>query len=125
MATESDKKSESTVDIDYLIGLALGCIGMSLNDFSRCTPEEFRSIFDNWHERQESQIKESWEQIRIICLCVLQPHSKKTLSAKEVLSFPWDEKSKIDNRASNLSNDEILKRFEAAKNKYGFCGIES
>ena len=92
---------------------------MSLDDFSRCTPEEFRSIFDNWHERQESQIKESWEQIRIICLCVLQPHSKKTLSAKEVLSFPWDEKSKIENRVNNLSKEAVMGRFEAAKHKYG------
>ena len=95
-------------------------MGMSLDDFSRCTPEEFRSVFDNWQELREYRMKESWEQIRMVCLCVLQPHSKNALSAKDVLSFPWDENSDRENETDNLSKEEIMARFEAAKRVYGF-----
>lgn len=36
---------EEAVGIEELLGLAMGCIGMNLDDFRRCTPAEFSVIY--------------------------------------------------------------------------------
>ena len=92
-------------DTENLFGIALGCIGMSEDDFARCTPAEVK-------ERGE------WERNRWLALCVLQPWSKKRLKAHDVCLFPWEIKEQ-ENREEPLDKTERQERYEAAKKRYG------
>lgn len=72
------------------MGIALGCIGMSMQDFERCTPSEFKAVFDKWQKCSELREQSEWERVRMSCLCALQPYSKKRLSASDIMEFPWE-----------------------------------
>ena len=63
---------------------------MRVDDWCRCTPREFHAIAEAYRKGQEQTYRNGWEQTRQMCLCLLQPYSKKKLSAGDVLQFPWD-----------------------------------
>lgn len=69
-------------------------MGMSLDDFDRCTPLEFERIFEIWHEAQEMDYRTGWEQTRQLACCILQPYSKKALRPTDVMEFAWDKPKK-------------------------------
>jgi hypothetical protein len=72
------------------MGLATGCVGMSLRDFERCTPSEFKAVWEAWQGREQRRERTSWEQTRLLCTTLLQPYSKKALRVRDVMEFPWD-----------------------------------
>ena len=98
--------------------MALGCAGMSVDDFCRCTPSEFDEVMRAWHAREERAERRSWEQVRAQCLFALQPYSKKALEAKDIMRFAWDaEEEKA--KAETLSREEIMARYAAALSRRG------
>ena len=105
------------------MGIAMGCIGMSRDDFCRCTPSEFRAVYVEWHEFQDVLRRERWERMRMECLCTLLPYSKKMQYASDIMSFPWDkvvhEREKKKKKAP--SHAEIMERYREAKAKRGMC----
>lgn len=98
--------------------MALGCAGMSMDDFCRCTPSEFDEVMRAWHAREQRTERMGWEQVRTVCLFALQPYSKKPLEAKEIMRFAWDEEEEKA-KAETLSREEIMERFAAAKARRG------
>jgi len=90
------------VSIDRLTGIALGCVGMSLDDFARCTPSEFWSICEQWRSMEDGRMRDGWEQTRFVAVAMLQPYSKKTLKPHDVAVFPW-EKKKTDNGSAGVA----------------------
>lgn len=105
-------------DIENLFGIALGCIGMSEDDFARCTPAEFNAIVEQWRKREEVKERGEWERNRWLALCVLQPWSKKRPKAQDFCLFPWEIKEQ-ENREEPLDKTERQERYEAAKKRYG------
>ena len=99
--------------------MALGCAGMSADDFCRCTPSEFDEVMKAWHAREERRERMGWEQVRTVCLFALQPYSKKPLEAKEILRFAWDED---EAKPEALSREEIMARYAAALSRRGLRG---
>lgn len=100
------------------MGIALGCIGMSMQDFERCTPSEFHTVFDAWNRRREMLERGEWERVRMLCLCNLQPYSKKKLQASDIMEFPWEkQKEKAD--TPKETREEINRRFAEAKRRFG------
>ena len=69
-------------------------VGLSHDDFYRCTIEELEEIFRRWEDRRESDIRTSWEQMRLHAVMTMQPHCKKRLNAKTILPFPWEAEPK-------------------------------
>lgn len=51
------------------------------------------------------------------CLCVLQPYSKKSLQAHDIMEFPWEKEEK--KTAVTVTDDELRKRYKAAKKRFG------
>ena len=100
------------------MGIALGCIGMSMQDFERCTPSEFKATFDAWNGLQERIERSEWERVRMSCLCTLQPYSKKKLQASDIMEFPW-EKQKTKAKKREETREEVNARYERAKRKFG------
>lgn len=110
-------------DIERMLGIAMGCMGMSRDDFGRCTPSEFYAAYEAWHEMREQADRGDWERARMLCLCTLQPYSKKQLRASDIMQFPWDE---AEARASSsrsgekdMSHEEIMERYREAKLRAG------
>ena len=77
-----------------MMGIAMGCIGMRMDDFCRCTPSEFKAIFNQWKENSESRQRGEWERVRMACLCSLQPYSKSTLTADNDIPMGGKERAK-------------------------------
>ena len=96
----------------------MGCVGMSMNDFERCTPSEFRCIWESWLKQKERIERDGWERVRMECLHFLQPYSKKKLGVLDIMKFPWDhEHSKTERR--DETREEIAARYASAKKKFG------
>ena len=97
----------------------MGCMGLGLEDFCSCTPSEFWKIYESWHERAELTFRAGWEQTRILCASVLQPYSKKRLSAQDIFSLPWD--GKDEDEEEKMTVEERKARYEVAKKRFGIC----
>lgn len=96
----------------------MGRIGMSLDDFDRCTPMEFSRIVEKCNERELQYARTGWEQTRFLALTNLQPYCKKQLKESDIMVFPW-EKSKRDMTPKGTSSiervREIMERLEKHK----------
>jgi hypothetical protein len=95
----------------------MGCIGMSMEDFCRCTPSEFYGVWHAWSEREQRLERGAWERMRMECLCSLQPHSKKKLAARDLMTFPWEKEA--EREKETLTAEELRERMERAKARYG------
>ena len=93
----------------------MGCIGMSMDDFCRCTPSEFRAAWEVWHEMHEQRGRGAWERMRMQCLCTLQPYSNKNLDAKDIMQFPWDNEGEKKKEKEGINKEEMMRRYKAAK----------
>lgn len=97
--------------IEDLLGVAIGCIGMSFEDFEAVTPDEFRAIHRLYMQREESRLHDEWERIRTHATIIVQSFSKKKLEEKKILHFPWDGKAeKSEHRATATRSNKS--RFE-------------
>lgn len=100
----------------------MGCMGMKYEDFARCTPSEYMAVWRSWQEAEDRREQREWERLRMSCLCMLQPYSKKRLRAEDVMRFPWEAGaggSSHDTDDAMLSADEIEARRDAALKRYG------
>lgn len=99
------------------MAIAVGCIGMSVEDFERCTPSEFTEIGKIWLEREEYTNKRTWEQTRLIGYSSLRPYLKPGVTAEQIFPLSWD--GKKENTANEISKEEFKARYAAAKKKWG------
>ena len=77
-----------------MLGIATACIGLSLNDFCRLTPDEFSYVCKAYTDTSEMRRQESWERARAVATLTVQPHLKHQMSAGKLMPFPWDDKAK-------------------------------
>lgn len=75
------------------MGIAVGRVGMSREDFERCTPLEFTKIVQSADERTEAVIRAGWEQTRVQVVSVANLFSAKAINIKQAFPLPWDEMS--------------------------------
>lgn len=85
-----------------------------MDDFCRCTPSEFHEVYASWLEDSERRERGMWERMRMECLCMLQPHSKKRLEASDIMLFPWEKDQKSGNEVK-MDKEETLRRYREAK----------
>ena len=101
--------------IENLLGIALGCIGLSLADFCVLTPDEWAEVYRNYREMLDEREKLEWERLRLLCAYTIQPHSRKKINPKKMMSFPWDnEKMESQNI---VSPEEGRARYEKLMRK--------
>lgn len=94
----------------------MGCIGMAVDDFCRCTPPEFMAVYENWAESEQRRERASWERARMQCTCMLQPYSRHRLDPQDVFRFAWEKNGDGD---ESLSTEEIWERFGKVKEEQG------
>lgn len=89
---------------------------MTVDDFCRCTPSEFRAVYEGWAEAEQRRERAAWERVRLQCTCMLQPYSKDILEPQDVFRFTWE---KNEDDSENLSAKEIWEKFEKVKKEQG------
>ena len=115
---------EEPVGIERLLGIAMGCMGMSMDDFCRCVPSEFYAAYDAWIEMREARERGAWERMRMQCLCSLQPYSKDKLSPQDIMRFPWELSEERRVKSEEFSStaegrEELMERYRAAIKRAG------
>lgn len=104
---------KKTVGIYELLGLAVGCIGMSFEEFCACDFDEFEHITRAWHSMIDEQNRDDWERMRILATICIQPHTKKKLTPKQLIPLPWDRcRNRRNNNAPQLTKEQRRKRVE-------------
>lgn len=94
---------------------------MSYDDFCRCTPSEYYHVWKAWYDLLERSNRAEWERVRSMCLCTLQPHTKKHLTANDVMSFTWDREPDDESKKNRpkLTHEEEMERYRRAKERFG------
>ena len=111
-------KKKKPLGIYELLGVAVGCIGLSLEEFGKLYFEEFESICKAWREKNEAQEREAWERTRILAAICIQPHVKKKITPRQLIPLPWDkEQRKSPKGKPELTAEQQKARFEELKRK--------
>lgn len=76
------------------MGIALGCIRLSYDDFCKMDFEEFASVYKAYAEQRDTDFKDEWQRMRLLAAIVIQPHlaKGKKITPEKLLPFPWDKK---------------------------------
>ena len=90
------------------MGIALGLIRLSYDDFCRLTPTEFEHIYKAYSDKEDADYKDAWGRMRLAATVLLQPHTKKKITPEKVIIFPWEKKSS----APVISKEQDKERLE-------------
>lgn len=108
------------VSVTELLGFLMGVVGVSLTDCMMMTPTEAEAVCKAYNEQAEQQSRDAWNRMRLLACITVQPHTKKKMKPKELLSFPWDEDEKP--KAEIVSKEEDRRQFEETLKKARLCG---
>lgn len=102
------------------MGVALGCIGLSFDDFCKLDYDEFESICKAWSENAETAYRDDWERARLMATICIQPHIKKRITPQKLLPLPWDNarKERKDSKPRRTMPGS-RERFEEVKKRIG------
>ena len=87
-----------------------------MDDFCGCEHDEFESIVQAWSHGREDAERDAWERMRLQTAITIQPHLKKKITPKQLITLPWDRKIH-KKQIYMLSGEERRKRFEELKTK--------
>lgn len=69
------------------------------------------------HEKLE------WERLRLLCAYTIQPHSRKKINPRQMMSFPWDNEVRRKESQKIVSPEEGRARFEKMRKKLEECDV--
>lgn len=101
------------------MGTAVGCIGLTLDEFCKYDYDEFESICKAWQDMTDAQNRDAWERTRILAAISIQPHTKKKITPKQLIPLPWDKKKETRSDEPQLTPEEKRKRFEELAHRLG------
>ena len=65
-------------------------MSMTWDEFMNYTPRIFGNKLRGFYRILEREQHESWEQTRWLAAVVINPHLKKQIKPKDLVTFPWD-----------------------------------
>lgn len=118
-AGERRKKKLKSPGIYELLGVALGCIGLTYKDFCKLEYEEFEAVYKAYAEQRDASFKTGWEQIRMLATITIQPHlgRRSKITPEKLLPFPWDKLRAP--KAATLTKEEHRARMEELAKRFG------
>jgi len=90
--------------------IALGQLGLSLDDFLDLTPFEFTEVYKSYIEKEEAKYRVSWMQTQIIALSNMTPQSKELFETVKSIGQGNTPKEKPE--------ESTKERFNELKNKF-------
>ncbi len=104
--------------INELMGVAMGCIHLSFDDFMRLSLEEFNAIYAAYADDREATYRNSWEQMRLHAAITIAPHVKRAPTPQRLVPLPWDKtKHRMKSDAPQVSKAEAMARLRARTGK--------
>lgn len=105
------------------MGIAMGRVGMSRQDFEHCTPSEFSGIVKEYRDREEALYRDGWERTRVQVVSVANLFSKRGISAKKAFPLPWDtgKDSKVSGGAECVRGTSSPERMREIATRIGLC----
>ncbi|MBD5262247.1 MAG: hypothetical protein HDS38_08985 [Bacteroides sp.] len=101
-----------------MLGTAIGCIGLSLEEFSQLYFEEFESVCRAWQEMYDAQERGAWERTRVLASICIQPHVRKKITPRQILPLPWDRgQHKTISHEPEMTREQQKERFEELKKR--------
>ena len=100
---------------------AFGQIGLMPSSFYDLLPREWANMVNGWNEKQNRKDQSEWERVRWQTTILLNPHTKKSIKAKDLIVFPWESQTKKEHKVWTRGEilAEINERKERAKQKNG------
>lgn len=94
-----------------MMGIAIGCVGMSYDDFMWLDFGEFRSIYSAWRRHMEDVEQSEWERMRMLASICISPHVKHAPTPQRLLPFPWEKPVRKD--VPQVGKDEARRSLES------------
>lgn len=94
-----------------MMGIAIGRIGMSYEDFMWLDFGEFRAVYTSWRKYVEEKEQSEWERMRMLASICISPHVKHTPTPQRLLPFPWEKPKRKD--MPQVGKEEAKKRLES------------
>ena len=104
------------------MGIALGCIRLSYDDFCKLDFEEFAAVYKAYAEQRDTDFKDNWQRMRLLAAIVIQPHLDKRhkITPEKLLPFPWDKtKAAVMKKRSDIAPEQQRRRMEELVRKLG------
>lgn len=105
------------------MGIALGCIRLSYDDFCKMDFEEFAAVYKAYAEQRDADFKDEWQRMRLLATIVIQPHlaKNKKITPEKLLPFPWDKTitRKRDDKEPKLTPEQQRERMAELVKKLG------
>jgi hypothetical protein len=114
------KKKLKPYGIFDLLGVALGCIRLSYDDFCKLDFEEFAAVYKAYAEQRDTDFKDNWQRMRLLATIVIQPHLDKRhkVTPEKLLPFPWD-KAKAKKQQARITPNKQRERMADLVKKLG------
>lgn len=113
------KIADEPITTDYIVGVAVGCIGLSMDDLRRLTISEFETVVKHWTNERQRQHREEWEGMRLLATIIIQPHVRRKIAAKKLLPLPWDKPDRPKLESTIMDKAEQRHRFEKLVSRIG------
>lgn len=104
------------------MGIALGCIRLSYDDFCKLDFEEFAAVYKAYAEQRDTDFKDNWQRMRLLATIVIQPHLDKRhkVTPEKLLPFPWDRaKVEAKKKRKEITPEQQRRRMENLVRKLG------
>ena len=116
------KKKLKPYGILELLGIALGCIRLSYDDFCKLDFEEFAAVYKAYAEQRDTDFKDNWQRMRLLAAIVIQPHldRRHKVTPEKLLPFPWDKaKAQAKKKRAEITPEQQRRRMEDLVRKLG------
>lgn len=113
MSNRRIKKKNEDLTADELTGIALGQMGLGLEDFLSLTPFEFAEAWQKWVKQREHEQQQEWERVRMQVFWTLCPPQEKQITIYDINRFPWEKDVVIPQQPASTEE-----RFNQLKNKW-------
>lgn len=91
--------------------MALGCIGLSYEDFCGLDYDELAAVMGAWRDMKEQESRSEWERMRVLAAITVQPHCGKRVTPSELVPLPWDENAR-KHPSSGHGEGSTVERFK-------------
>ena len=116
------KKKLEPKGIYDLLGIALGCIRLSYDDFCNMDFQEFAAVYRAYAEQRDFDYKDKWERMRLMACITIQPHlaKGKKITPEKLLPFQRDKKkAAAAKKAKEYTPEQQRRRMEELVKKLG------
>lgn len=90
-----------------MLSAAFGRLNIAYDDFWSMTPHEFSCAMFGYNEKEEEDLKTSWEQTRWLGSLIVNVNRprNKTIQPHSLIRFPWEKADATDDDLQRLRKE--------------------